>query len=43
MKAEVKINFTTENMLEDGFSLPRILLYEDRIVDSVLIRENTGQ
>ena len=30
-------------MREYGFSLTSILSYEDRIVDSVLIRENTGQ
>ena len=30
-------------MPEYGFSLTRILPYKDRIVDSVLIREYTGQ
>ena len=30
-------------MREYRFSLTRILLYKDRIVDSVLIQENTGQ
>ena len=30
-------------MGEDEFSLPRIRPYKDRIVDSALIRENTGQ
>ena len=30
-------------MREYEFSLIRILPYEDRIVNSVLIRENTGQ
>ena len=30
-------------MRECGFSLTRILPYKDRIYDSVLIRENTGQ
>ena len=30
-------------MREYGFSLTRILPYEDRIVGSVLKRENTGQ
>ena len=30
-------------MREYGFSLTRILPYKNRIVDSVLIRENTGQ
>ena len=30
-------------MLEYGFSLTRIFPYKDRIVDFVLIRENTGQ
>ena len=30
-------------MREYGFSLTHILPYRDRIVDSVLIRENTGQ
>ena len=30
-------------MRENGFSLSRILPYKDRICDSVLIRENTGQ
>ena len=30
-------------MREYGFSLIRILAYKDRIYDSILIRENTGQ
>ena len=30
-------------MREYGFSLTRILPYKDRIYESVLIRENTGQ
>ena len=30
-------------MQEYGFPLTRILPYKDRIYDSVLIRENTGQ
>ena len=30
-------------MLEYGFYLSRIFSYKDKIVDSVLIREKTGQ
>ena len=30
-------------MREYGFSLTRILPYKDKIYDSVLVRENTGQ
>ena len=30
-------------MREYGFSLTRILPYKNKIVDSALIRENTGQ
>ena len=32
-----------QNMREYGVSLTRILPYKDKIVDFVLIQENTGQ
>ena len=35
--------FTAWNMPEYGFSLTRIFLYKDEILDSVLIQENTRQ
>ena len=35
-----RIESIAQNMREYGFSLARILQYKDRIVDSVLIREN---
>ena len=35
--------YTTWNMQKYGFSLTCILPYKDRIVYSILIRENTGQ
>ena len=36
-------NFTPQNMSENGFSLTRIFPYNDSIVVSALMRENTGQ
>ena len=36
-------DITTKNTREYGFSLTRILPYKDKIIDFVLILENTGQ
>ena len=35
--------FTPQNMPEYEFSLTRIFPYKDRIIDYVLIQENTGK
>ena len=35
--------FSVQNVLEYRFSLTRTFSYKDRIIDSVLIRENAGQ
>ena len=40
---EFKIALTEQNMRKYGFSLTRMLLYDDRIYDPVFIRENTSQ
>ena len=43
MKEEIWKDTLRKNMSEYGFSLTRIFSYKDRVVDTVLIRENTGQ
>ena len=40
---KLRYTITEQNMPENGFSLTPIFPYKDRIVDSVLIREYTGQ
>ena len=42
-KQVVSASSTAQNMREYGFSLTRIPPHKDKIVDFLLIRENTGQ